>query len=131
MIEEMIERILIQRNKAVDDMILGEIRKIATENGIDTIITLNDKAIIQALKNFAEVTKWIDVNERLPDKEGDYLCVMSNNNINPFVIIKPFVNGMFYVTEWYKENVGRKVTHWMPLPEPPSCGAKMDGGDTK
>ena len=50
MIEEMIERILIQRNKEVDDMILGEIRKIATENGVDTIITLNDKAIIQALK---------------------------------------------------------------------------------
>ena len=50
MIDEMIERILIQRNKEVDDMILGEIRKIATENGVDTIITLNDKAIIQALK---------------------------------------------------------------------------------
>lgn len=47
---EIVERILIQRNKAVDDMILGEIRKIATENGVDTIITLNDKAIIQALK---------------------------------------------------------------------------------
>jgi hypothetical protein len=38
-------------------MILGEIRKIATENGIDTIKTLNDKAIIQALKNFAEVVR--------------------------------------------------------------------------
>ncbi len=50
MINEVIERILIQRNKTVDDMILGEIRKIATENGIDTIINLNDKAIIQALK---------------------------------------------------------------------------------
>ena len=50
MINEVVERILIQRNKTVDDMILGEIRKIATENGVDTIITLNDKAIIQALR---------------------------------------------------------------------------------
>lgn len=62
-INEMIERVLIQRNKTVDDMVLGEIRKIATENGIDTIITLNDKAIIQALKNFVEVRhgEWIEI----------------------------------------------------------------------
>lgn len=65
------------------------------------------------------MTEWIDVNDRLPDKEGSYLCVMSDDHINPLVIIKYFINGMFYVTEWYKENVGRKVTYWMPLPEPP------------
>jgi rubrerythrin len=72
-INEMIERVLIQRNKTVDDMILGEIRKIATENGIDTIITLNDKAIIQALKNFAEVKhgKWKRLNGK---DEGLYEC---------------------------------------------------------
>ena len=80
----------------------------------------------QPTADVAEV-KWIDVSERLPEKEGDYLCVMSDDYINPFVIIKRFVNGRFYVTKWYEENVGRKVTHWMPLPEPPS-GAKMDGG---
>ena len=47
---EMVERIFIQRNKEVDDMILGEIRKIATENGVDTIITLNEEAVVKALE---------------------------------------------------------------------------------
>ena len=33
---------------------------------------------------------------------------------------------------WYADGglmswFGQKVTHWMPLPEPPNCGAKMDG----
>ena len=65
------------------------------------------------------MAEWIDVNERLPNKEGDYLCVMADDCKSPFVIIKRFVNGMFFLSEWYKENVGRKVTHWMPLPEPP------------
>ena len=45
-----IERIIIERNKKFDSLILGEIRKIATENGIDTIVNLNDKAIVSALE---------------------------------------------------------------------------------
>ena len=45
-----IERIIIKRNKKFDSLILAEIRKIATENGIDTIINLNDKAIVSALE---------------------------------------------------------------------------------
>ena len=47
---KIIERILIERNKTVDNMILGEVRKIATENRIDTNIILNEKAIVSALK---------------------------------------------------------------------------------
>lgn len=50
-----IEQIIIERNKKVDRLILGEIRKIATENGIDTIVTLNDKAIVAALKNYIPI----------------------------------------------------------------------------
>ena len=45
-----IERIIIERNKKIDSLILGEIRRIATENGIDTIVNLNDKAIVSALE---------------------------------------------------------------------------------
>ena len=107
MINEVVERILIQRNKAVDDMILGEIRKIATENGNDTIITLNDKAIIQALKNFAEVKH----GEWMPDYET-------------------------FVDEWERESepiqtgwvcslCGRQEFNREPYCH---CGAKMDGG---
>ena len=48
--DEFIEKIIVERNKVVDDIILGEIQKIATENGVVTNITLNEKAIVSALK---------------------------------------------------------------------------------
>ena len=109
MIEEMIERILIQRNKEVDDMILGEIRKIATENGVDTIITLNDKAIIQALKNFAEVKhgKWIVTTSKYYDPEFQ--------SEFPYKAFQCSVCGEIADAEF-------PYCH---------CGAKMDEGDTE
>lgn len=58
-----IERIIIKRNKKVDSLILAEIRKIATENGIDTIVTLNDKAIVSALKKQIPKKPKIDADE--------------------------------------------------------------------
>ena len=44
-----VERITIQTNRTIDNMIFGEIQKIATENGFDTKITLNEKAVVSAL----------------------------------------------------------------------------------
>lgn len=49
-VSKVIEQVFIERNKKVDSLIFGEIRKIATENGVETTITLNDKAIVSALK---------------------------------------------------------------------------------
>ena len=48
-IENMIERIIIERNKHVDSAVIMEIQKIATENGIDTRFLLNEKKILEAL----------------------------------------------------------------------------------
>lgn len=66
-----------------------------------------------------EMPKWIDVKERLPERDDYYLCAVRDDFVYPFVVIKYFCNGEFDITDWYKENCGRKVTHWMPLPEPP------------
>lgn len=49
-IQSMIEKIIVERNKTVDNAIMGEIQKIAVENGIETKIILNEKNIIDALK---------------------------------------------------------------------------------
>ena len=65
------------------------------------------------------MAEWISVKDRLPETEGYYLCVMGDDNVQPFVIIKQFINGRFYISDWYEENVGRKVIYGMPLPEPP------------
>ncbi len=51
------------------------------------------------------MARWIDVNDRLPDTEGHYLCVMGDDIVKPFVIIKQFINGMFYISDWYEEKL--------------------------
>lgn len=45
-----VEKIVVERNKKVDSAILGEIQRIATENGIETKIILNEKNVADALK---------------------------------------------------------------------------------
>jgi hypothetical protein len=45
-----IEKIIVERNKKVDSAILGEIRQIAVENGIETKIVLNEKNVADALR---------------------------------------------------------------------------------
>ena len=52
--------------------------------------------------------KWIPVNKKLPDKNGDYL-VTTRGNYNDIIDIA-YYNGI-----WHKAN---KVIAWMPLPEP-------------
>jgi hypothetical protein len=68
--------------------------------------------------------KWISVDERLPEENGRYLaCVNISHfafeNLTTIAIMAYGKNHGFYL---YNET--EKVTHWMPLPEPP----KMKGG---
>lgn len=51
--------------------------------------------------------KWINIKERLPEKEGQYLVT----NGVAILICGLLRNGEFY-------GIG-KATHWMPLPELP------------
>ena len=67
--KKIVEKIIIERNKTVDSAILGEIQKIATENGIETKITLNEKAVAEALE------KQIPKKPRVDD--NDWLCCRS------------------------------------------------------
>lgn len=55
----MIEKIIIERNEKVDNAILGEIQQIAIEEGIETKITMNKKAVVAALQNHKEGYKTI------------------------------------------------------------------------
>lgn len=46
-----VDYLYLRCEKEKDTAVLGEIQRIATENGIDTYLTLNEKAIIMALSN--------------------------------------------------------------------------------
>lgn len=60
---------------------------------------------------------WNNVNEKLPALEGEYLCVVKCHGIR----IRKFISyGNDSRIRWCSNGVEtKKVTHWMPLPEPP------------
>lgn len=68
----MIEKITIERNKKVDTLILGEIQKIAVENGIETKIILNEKAVADALRK--QIPKHIEEQTEDDREFIDYVC---------------------------------------------------------
>ena len=55
--------------------------------------------------------QWISVDERLPDREGRYLTINEE--------------GSYWCDAWsplHNWTGALKITHWMPLPAPPTGG---------
>lgn len=97
------------------------------------------QAIHMAISSLREQPRWISVEERLPEKDGDYFCYCPVLNIGGKDIPRYEVYGFtlhaeeFYDLKmtghkgvawyWYDGEYGycatKAVTHWMPLPEPP------------
>ncbi len=92
------------------------------------------KAIHEAPTADVAEVKWIPVTERLPKGRREYLCICvfgeSKRQYYDVLMFHPEQNAENgYVTGPHFSNEGMggmRVTHWMPLPKPPS-GAKMDG----
>lgn len=59
----------------------------------------------------ARTLGWIPCSERMPEKDGRYLCVWLNNSVATFWLS----NKHFRLCG----EIDHLVTHWMPLPEPP------------
>ena len=88
----------------------------------------NYESVRKAINNLPSVSirnqRWIPISERLPEKEGRYLCTVGSNHRNP--------REMYYAPqEWAKESDNATwrstdgsyvydwfVEAWMPLPEP-------------
>lgn len=69
--------------------------------------------------------RWIPVSERKPEKNGRYLCryVFNDYYDMPFEqVISYFATDKKPHFQNEGEDLGMKVTHWMPLPEPPKEG---------
>ncbi len=73
-------------------------------------------------------TQWIDVKERLPKEDGEYLTYVMDNGctygqyIQRFFLKERCLEGMYsdQFTHWEKVQWDDYVvTHWMKLPEPP------------
>ena len=66
-------------------------------------------------------TRWIPVTERLPERDGKYLCNyhFGEHRNRTFTQVLDY-----YATDkaphfQHENSYGMKVSHWMPLPAPP------------
>ena len=63
---------------------------------------------------------WISVNDRLPEKNGKYLCYLVHDDpkldSRMAVIFRNNSWSTVIGDNWIKTH---SITHWMPLPEPP------------
>jgi len=70
-----------------------------------------DRVLDLALQALAQ--QWVSVDERLPDREGRYLTINEE--------------GSYWCDAWsplHNWTGALKITHWMPLPAPPT-GSKL------
>ena len=65
--------------------------------------------------------EWVSVEDRLPQKNTSVLCYFKYEPESPDVICENHYHGGRL---WMSE--GSKVTHWMPLPEPPKMKGATD-----
>ena len=74
-----------------------------------SVVVRTQKAVLD------KFPRWIPVSERLPEKEGSVLIFSELGGI-----AEGHYSHMYGVWVQYRWNVkGIKVSHWMPLPEPP------------
>ena len=84
------------------------------KNGVERALNepiMNGKSVMQ----WAEIgmhsqEQWISVEDRLPDKQPCEYLVVNANNVETAICLD---------NRWITPRRVTKITHWMPLPEPP------------
>lgn len=92
---------------------------VESDPGFQHIGYLERKEAVEVVRDLCirqepTVGGWISVNDRLPEKKGDYLIFNTDGIVWPYWYDKEY-------KEWYDSSgyLTENVTHWMPLPEPP------------
>ena len=71
------------------------------------------------IENGVTIQKWIPVTERLPE-EDNFIAVTKLGLVGEAFIMQGEIYWQEDAVEWADaEPITARVTHWMPLPEPP------------
>ena len=101
---------------------LAEIEYYAGFRGKEAAIKAVEDACILAVAAIREQEqrRWIPVTDRLPKKQGKFICTykFNSNSEMQFVVVLDYYASDQY-PHWQHESAGVIVTHWMPLPKPP------------
>ena len=67
------------------------------------------------------VQEWISVKDRLPEEMGKYVCryVFGEEEDYPFEQVLWYYPQLEKPHFQHEGSMGLRVTHWMPLPQPP------------
>lgn len=119
---------------------LLSLKKLSREIKSLTILCERDGAItaieeiIEGIKKMPSYNGWIPCSERLPDKDGDYLCFLECGDVCQATFDSTIAaeGKEFPFGEWvdvYNSDTHGftdkcweeydAITHWQPLPEPP------------
>ena len=76
------------------------------------------------------MSKWISVDKQLPKKDELVLTITNGKPTNNITLIDAYELGEYTDEGWiideWQEWRDAKVTHWMPLPEPPGKQTNAD-----
>lgn len=109
------DRLLMQKRQNIADHLIANGVTFATDNNVGDKLT-------PTAKDTNVPSKWIPVTERLPDRDGQYLCNYHFGEHRAMTFTRVLD---YYATDkvpHFQHTLGditMKVTHWMPLPEPP------------
>ena len=76
-------------------------------------------AVRRAVNDVPAVSGWVSVKDRLPDKEGQYICWFGKNTLIKGAAIATYLEELKAFGSFESLKTYPNVTHWMPLPEPP------------
>jgi len=88
----------------------------------DTSYTIRRKLEELPSADARPVVRWISVHERLPERGTPVLTCGVRGGQEVQIYRGSYKDGELW--NW-KHNTIKQITHWMPLPEPPNCGADM------
>lgn len=87
--------------------------------------TLLEDALTYIQQLETHLPKWISVEERLPEDNLNVLVYAIGNNENSVIAMTSYTHNMYgyniegWCSPWQYFFYEYKITHWMPLPEPP------------